>query len=82
MEAPIRPSKVARTEERLDAGDKELVIFFYDEFSNLLGKRPLSEKRAIFNHLKKTKEISKDMMTGEDKGYTWTYINWDEKSPA
>ena len=91
MNDPIRPSKVARTEERMDEPeddtdkeDRGLVIFFYDEFSNFLGKRPFSEKKAIFNHLRKTKEeVSNDSMTGLDsEGYAYTYINWEEKTPA
>jgi len=81
MDAPIRPSEVARTEERLE--DSQPVIVFYDEYSKILGKRPSSEKKVIFDHLKKTKEIvDKDMMTGERDGHTWTYINWEEKTPA
>ena len=84
MDAPIRPSKVARTEERWDAEDKDLVIVFYEEFSRFLGKRPFSEKKAIFDHLKKTKEeINADRMTGDDlEGHTYTYINWEEKIPT
>jgi len=82
MEAPIRPSEVARTEERLE--DSQLFLFFYDEYSKVLGKRPLSEKEAIFNHLRKTKEeVNADKMTGIDsEGHVYTYINWEEKTPA
>jgi len=62
QEFEIRPSEVYKT------GQIENQIVFYGKNDNLLGKRPLEQKEAIFQHLKKTKtpnEIGLDL-------YNWS----------
>ncbi len=62
QEFEIRPSEVYKT------GQIDNQIVFYGKKDNLLGKRPIEQKEAIFQHLKKTKtpnEIGLDL-------YNWS----------
>lgn len=64
----IRPSQVYETMEIADEGNLE----FYDIDRRFLGKRSLEQREEIYNHIRKTKTVSK-VETDPDKSiiYVW-----------
>ena len=69
----IRPSQVYETMEIIQEG----ILEFYDSGRRFLGKRPLEQREDIYNHIRKTKEISK-IETDPDEGRI--YVFWKNRS--
>lgn len=75
----IKPSQVHKTVQVWDDGIKGEIICFYDKKGSSLGKRPVSQRNQIFDHLKKTKEP--EFIIEPPKGELETII-WNKmKSP-
>jgi len=64
----IRPSQVYETMEIADEGTVE----FYDTDRRFLGRRPLEQREEIYDHIRKTKVVSR-VETAPEKSmiYVW-----------
>jgi hypothetical protein len=71
-EKEIRPSQVYETMEITQEGTLE----FYDIDRRFLGRRPLTQREGIYNHIRKTKEVS-SMDLHKKKGLV--YVFWKNK---